>query len=139
MEKLTVSMILLAAVLFMISCNPDAVKKTKSATSDDVKKTEPLCWKDIRAGELPPVGAYDAIDSLVKKWNLCYERIETGCVITDSTRKIQKEADRTNEIYFKSLEKKLGKNWKQQFDKELHLSDSINWIKISEQMRKMNK
>jgi len=139
MEKLTASMILLAAVLFMISCNPDAAKKTKSETSDDVKKTEPLCWKDIRAGELPPVGAYDAIDSLVKKWDLCYERIETGCVITDSTRKIQKEADRTNEVYFKSLEKKLGKNWKQQFDKELHLSDSINWIKISEQMRRMNK
>lgn len=138
MEKLTTSMILLSVALFMISCSPDAAKKTKSAISNDVKKTEPLCWKDIRAGELPPAGAYDAIDSLVKKWDLCYERIETGCDITDSTRKIQKEADRTNEVYFKSLEKKLGKNWKQHFDKELRVSDSINWIKISERIRSMN-
>lgn len=138
MEKLTAPMLLLSAALFVISCNPETAKKTKSVTADVENKSEPLCWKDIRAGELPPVGAYDAIDSLVKKWNLCYERIETGCEITDSTRKIQKEADRTNEIYFKSLEKKLGKNWKQQFDKELHRSDSINWSKISEQMRNMN-
>lgn len=139
MKKCTIAMMLTAILPFMISCSPDAAKKTKSVRSDDVKKAETLCWKDIRAGELPPVGAYDAIDSLVKKWNLCYERIETGCEITDSIRKIQNEADQTNEIYFKSLEKKLGKDWKKQFDRELHLSDSINWIKISEQIRSMNK
>ncbi|WP_080779239.1 hypothetical protein [Chryseobacterium phocaeense] len=141
MEKYNHSIIVLAMFLFQVSCSQDTSKKAQSAnaktkTSD---KTELLCWKDIRVGELPPEGAYYAIDSLVKKWGLCYERVETGCEIDDKTRKLQREAERSNDLYFKSLEHKLGKNWKQQFDKELHIADSINWIKISEQIRSMNK
>ncbi|MGK6341013.1 hypothetical protein ACMGDK_02170 [Chryseobacterium sp. DT-3] len=116
---------------YIISCTPDVTKKT-------AQKTEPLCWKDIRVGELPPEGAYSGIDSLVKKWNLCYERIETGCEITDSITRLQKQYEHSNTIYFKSLEKKLGKNWKQQFDKELRVSDSINWIKINREIDSLN-
>lgn len=118
--------------LLVISCTPDAVKKT-------VQKTEPLCWKDIRIGELPPVGAYDGIDSLVKKWDVCYERIEAGCEINDSITKLEKAYQHSNTVYFKSLEKKLGKNWKQQFDRELHVLDSINWIRINREIDSLNR
>ncbi|NML68551.1 hypothetical protein HHL23_01885 [Chryseobacterium sp. RP-3-3] len=116
---------------FLIGCKPDTSKKT-------VYQTEALCWKDLRIGELPPQGAYDGIDSLVKKWNLCYERIETGCEVTDSITQLQKQYERSNTIYFKSLEKKLGKSWKLQFDRELHLLDSINWIKINRKIDRLN-
>lgn len=135
MKRNTISIAAFILSFFMGSCSPDASKKTKSS----LQKAEILCWKDIKAGELPPEGAYYAIDSLVKKWGLCYERIETGCEVNDSIRTIQKEADRSNDKYFKSLEKKLGKNWKQKFDRELQNLDSINWIKISEQIRSANK
>ncbi|PIF45923.1 hypothetical protein CLU96_2938 [Chryseobacterium sp. 52] len=137
MKKLNISvfisltMVAWALSFFLISCTQDKVKKT-------TPEKEPLCWKDIRIGELPPEGAYDGIDSLVKKWNLCYERIETGCEVTDSITKLQGQYERSNNIYFKSLEKKLGKNWKQQFDKELHVSDSINWIKINREIDRLN-
>ncbi|KMQ61637.1 hypothetical protein ACM46_16745 [Chryseobacterium angstadtii] len=123
--------ILLVISFLLSSCKPDTPKKTTG-------KTDPLCWKDIRVGELPPEGAYYAIDSLVKKWNLCYERIEMGCEITDSITRLQKQSEHSNTIYFKSLEKKLGKNWKQQFDRELHKLDSINWIKISKEIDSLN-
>jgi hypothetical protein len=79
-----------------------------------------------------------AIDSLVKKWNLCYERIEAGCIITDSIEDLKKQYEASNKIYFKSLEKNLGKNWKQQFDKELQTSDSINWIRIRYETDSLN-
>ncbi|SFN94721.1 hypothetical protein SAMN05421594_4829 [Chryseobacterium oleae] len=127
----TISVVLLA-IPFMMSCTPDVAKKA-------AQKTEPLCWKDIRIGELPPQGAYDGIDSLVKKWNLCYERIETGCEVTDSITRLQRQYDRSNAMYFKSLENKLGKNWKQQFDHELQITDSINWIKINKEIDSLNR
>ncbi|SHF80336.1 hypothetical protein [Chryseobacterium vrystaatense] len=118
--------------LLVISCTPDAVKKT-------AQKTEPLCWKDIRIGELPPVGAYDGIDSLVKKGHLCYERIEAGCEVNDSMAKLERAYEHSNTVYFNSLEKKLGKNWKQQFEGELHLLDSINWIRINREIDSLNR
>lgn len=123
---------ILLIIPFIMSCTPDVAKKA-------TQKAEPLCWKDIRMGELPPQGAYDGIDSLVKKWNLCYERIETGCEVTDSITHLQRQYDRSNTIYFKSLETKLGENWKQQFDKELHIADSINWIKINREIDRLNR
>lgn len=141
MEKYSHSITVLTLLLFLVSCSKDTSKKAQSTNvkTKASEKTELLCWKDVRAGELPPEGAYYAIDSLVKKWGLCYERIETGCEIDNNTIKLQEDAERSNDLYFKSLEKKLGKNWKQQFDKELHVLDSINWIGISEQIRSMNK
>ncbi|REC45400.1 hypothetical protein DRF67_15775 [Chryseobacterium pennipullorum] len=84
------------------------------------------------------MGAYDAIDSLVKRWNLCYERIETGCEVTDSIENLKKQYESANTIYFKSLEKKLGRNWKQQFDQELQTLDSMNWMKIKHEIDSLN-
>ncbi|UEQ77436.1 hypothetical protein [Chryseobacterium arthrosphaerae] len=121
-----------------VSCKPDPAPVTRTSQKS-VKTTDSLCWKDFRYGELPPVGAYDAIDSLVKKWNLCYERIEAGCVITDSIKNLKKQYQASNKLYFESLEKKLGKNWKQDFDKELHTLDSINWISIKRKMDALNR
>lgn len=125
-------------LMVFISCKPDPAAVTKTSQKS-AKTTDSLCWKDFRYGELPPVGAYDAIDSLVKKWGLCYERIEAGCEITDSIKNLKKQYEASNELYFESLEKKLGKNWKQNFDKELHTLDSINWIRIKREMDSLNR
>ncbi|WP_123912765.1 hypothetical protein [Chryseobacterium pennipullorum] len=119
-------------LLCLTSCKPDPAKTQSSP------KPTTLCWKDLRYGELPPMGAYDAIDSLVKRWNLCYERIETGCEVTDSIENLKKQYESANTIYFKSLEKKLGRNWKQQFDQELQTLDSMNWMKIKHEIDSLN-
>jgi hypothetical protein len=33
----------------------------------------------------------------------------------------------------------LGKNWKQTFDNELHMADSINWIRIKHKMNPLSR
>ncbi len=53
-------------------------------------------------------------------------------------KNLKKQYEASNELYFESLEKKLGKNWKQDFDKELHTLDSINWIRIKREMDSLN-
>lgn len=133
------SMISLLSCLlfFLLSCKPDVTNKS-TVTKKTIKNKEPLCWKDLRYGELPPVGAYDGIDSLVKKWNLCYERIEAGCEITDSIQDLKNQYEASNAIYFKNLEARLGKDWKRVFDKELQVADSINWIKIKQEINRLN-
>ncbi|AZA83695.1 hypothetical protein C1637_14360 [Chryseobacterium lactis] len=132
-KNLIVNTILVASLLFFLfSCKkPDAPKQAE-------EKKDSLCWNDFRYGELPPERAYHGIDSLVKKWNLCYHRIEAGCVITDSIEKLKKQYESSNAIYFKSMEKTLGKDWKQRFDQQLAIADSINWIKIKEEIDRQN-
>jgi hypothetical protein len=121
----------LAIVLTVLltSCNNtlDSSKMAIDTKSDSVSG----CWIDFRIGELPPMGYYDGIDSLVKRWNLCYTRMEGGCVIDDSTEFLSKKYKIENDKYFTQLEAKLGKDWKLKFDSELHILDSINWIKIN--------
>lgn len=130
----------IGALFTLISCKPDPSKsRTASTPSKAIQNTDKLCWKDLRCGELPPVGAYDPIDSMVKKWDLCYERIEAGCVITDSIENLKKQYKASNQLYFESLEKKLGKDWKKHFDRELQTLDSINWIKIKREMDSLNR
>lgn len=99
----------ICALLIFISCKKEPFKSSTASTLSK-ENTGSLCWKDLRYGELPPEGAYAAIDSMVKKWNLCYERIETGCVITDSIENLKKQYKASNQLYFESLEKKLGKD-----------------------------
>jgi hypothetical protein len=123
--------------LFLLSCN-NALDPTKT---DIVTKTDAIagCWTDFRIGELPPVGYYDGIDSLVKKWNLCYTRLEGGCVLDDSTEVLRKKYKMENENYFVQLESKLGKDWKLKFENELRVLDSMNWIKINKTINSLNK
>jgi|GEM_PF-1105273 len=125
-------LLLLSSVSFFCSCNTNEANQNNKVIALQ-KEVPTLCWTDFRVGGLPPQGAYDGIDSLVRKWNLCYERIENGCEVSDSVVALQKHYDSLNNLYFKSLEPKYGKNWKQQFDAELHLLDSINWTKISQE------
>jgi hypothetical protein len=127
MKKLTV-----VFTLILQSCNNPS-DQTKVTIPDETKNISG-CWTDFRIGELPPVGYYDGIDSLVKKWDLCYTRMDGGCVMDDSTKTLSKQYKIENEKYFKQLEAKLGKNWKQQFDKELHILDSINWVKMNDKL-----
>jgi hypothetical protein len=128
------------AILFsvlIISCN-SASNTSKIVSAKETKNTND-CWTDFRIGELPPMGYYDGIDSLVKKWSLCYTRIEGGCVIDDSTETLSKKYEIENKKYFKQLESKFGKDWKHKFDKELHILDSINWLKINATNNHLNK
>jgi hypothetical protein len=131
MKKLTVLFILI-----LQSCI-HATDQTKVTLPDESKNING-CWTDFRIGELPPLGYYYAMDSLVKKWDLCYTREESGCEVNDSIRILQQKYKASNEAYFESLKAKLGNDWKQKFDKEYHILDSINWIKINKTIESLN-
>lgn len=102
--------ILLVGVIFIVSCQ---------------QKTA-LLWTDYRIGELPPEGYYDAMDSVVKKWNIRYKRVEGGC---EATPEDKKKNEAGNAAYFRELEGQYGKHWKAQFTKEVRELDSILKLK----------
>lgn len=80
------------------------------------------CWIDFTIGELPPANYYDAKDSIIRKWQLCYKRIEGGCEATVEEKKYHEQG---NEKYFKLLAAKYGKDWFQRFNKEVKDLDAV--------------
>jgi len=94
---------------------------------------------NYRLGELPPQGTYDGIDTLVKKYKLRYQRIDAGCEIGPAEELLKARYAYQNQRYFREMEKVHGKDWKKQFDAELHVLDSINEIRIVKQQDSLNK
>lgn len=120
-----------------IACNnkPDD-QKLQPITK--VKIDTSLIWIDYRLGELPPPYFYAGIDTLVKKYNLRYERREGGCVIGNEEELLIEKYDYQNQRYFKEIEKIHGKDWKKRFDAELRVLDSINEIRIVKKQDSLN-
>ncbi|WP_162902828.1 FEKKY domain-containing protein [Taibaiella koreensis] len=79
-------------------------------------------WTDYREGELPPVGFYDAMDSVIKKWNIRYSRIEGGCEVIPGAKQ---RYEPNNQRYFRQLEQQFGKDWRQRFNAEVRILDSV--------------
>lgn len=101
-------------------CSCNRTDNTKSSATIQSKHTSitdsSLVWTDYRLGELPPVHYDDALDSIIRKWNINYKRIEGG---DDLSNHEGLKYDKTNQLYFKYLETKYGKNWRNRFDKEV--------------------
>lgn len=113
--------LLFFAFISLNSCKNDS-KKLEIESLDNHASN--LKWIDYKIGTLPPEGAYDAFDSIIKKWNINYERIESGCE-PDSVE--QKKYEKDNPKYFAELEKKFGKNWRRKFDQEVeNLEKELN-------------
>ena len=103
---------LLFILLFACNSGDSKVVNALPATAAD----SGLKWTDYREGELPPVGYYDALDSVIKKWNIRYERIEGGC----EPAPLEKHRyEKGNRAYFQLLEKQYGKDWRLRFDDEV--------------------
>jgi hypothetical protein len=105
-------------------CKKEVTNLTK-IVSEKPKQVQGI-WVDYIIGEPPMIHEFDGIDTLVKKWKINYTRILAGCERSDSVIEIEKKYEIANQIYFKKLESKLGKNWKQKFDLELKKLDSLN-------------
>ena len=102
-------------VFLCFSCkekSKDLVQKNTTETVSD----STLKWIDYRIGELPPAGYYDAFDSILKKWDIKYERIEGGCEALEDEKK---EYEKNNPKYFQVLKEKFGENWRENFDAEV--------------------
>ncbi|MEY8759337.1 hypothetical protein [Chryseobacterium tongliaoense] len=106
-------------LILVISCN-GTEKNNHTAKAKDVDST--LKWIDYHEGELPPVGYYSAFDSTIKKWNIRYERIDGGCEVIPGKKQ---QYEQNNKRYFRLLEKKFGKDWRQRFDLEVSTLDHI--------------
>lgn len=79
-----------------------------------------LKWIDYRFGELPPVGYYMAMDSIIRKWGIRYERMEGGCEVRPAE---QRRYEKDNYKYFRILENTYGKNWRERFNAEVSALD----------------
>ncbi len=82
-------------------------------------------WIDYVLGGPPLPNEFKAIDSLTKKYNINYKRVEFGCEYTNNDILQKEKYNIENAKYFKELEAVLGKNWKQNFDKEKVKLDSL--------------
>ncbi|UIR56802.1 hypothetical protein LZQ00_03050 [Sphingobacterium sp. SRCM116780] len=123
--------------LFIACTNKLGNQKPQTITTSPIDTS--LLWIDYRLGELPPQGAYDGIDTLVKKYKLRYQRIEAGCEIGEEEERLKAKYANQNQRYFQEMEKVHGKDWKKQFDEELHVLDSTNGIQLVKQIDSINK
>lgn len=100
--------------ILLVACNSGDSKVSNALPPTDADTG--LKWTDYREGELPPVGYYDALDSVIKKWNIRYERIEGGC---EPAPLEKRRYEKGNGEYFQLLEKQYGKDWRRRFDDEV--------------------
>jgi hypothetical protein len=108
------------ALLIFSSCSQTNNHEKKIATTAIAIDTN-LKWVDYRIGELPQEGYYTAFDSVIKKWNIRYERIEGGCEeLPDERRRYEKD----NPKYFKILETRFGNDWLDHFHADVKALDS---------------
>jgi hypothetical protein len=111
----------------LLSCSSSNDKKNTTAPSltkqtiQTNTQIDSLCWIDFIVGGPPLPNEFVGIDSLVKKYDLCYYRIENGCEVSDSIFEVQKKYEKQNQLYFTKLQSKLGMDWKKKFDQELLL------------------
>jgi len=106
----------LIATLLMASCKDKTVKKTAEPLSAVVVTDTSLKWVDYRIGELPPMGYYTAFDSVIKKWDIRYKRVNGGCEVNPVE---QHHYEKDNSKYFAVLEQRFGKDWRKRFDAEV--------------------
>jgi hypothetical protein len=127
--KIISIVIILISILVFFSF--DFRNKKKIDHSLNKEKQNKEIWIDYIIGGPPSPIEFDGIDSLVKKWNINYKRIMVGCEPIDSDFVNEKKYKSSNTIYFKNLESRFGKNWKQKFDNERKILDSINFLKYN--------
>jgi hypothetical protein len=106
---------LLIMVCLLVACKGKR-KHHVDNSANTIKSDTTLKWVDYHIGELPPLGYYDPFDSIVKKWNIRYQRIEGGCDGTPAQRSFY---EKQNPKYFKVLESRFGRNWLTRFNAEV--------------------
>ncbi len=112
-------------VSMIVVCCKNEVNNLTKIISEKPKKVEGI-WIDYIFGGPPMPKEFEGIDFLTKKYKINYKRVEFGCEYSDSDI-LQKEKYKIeNQIYFKELEFKLGKDWKQKFDLELKKLNDLN-------------
>jgi hypothetical protein len=113
MRKFTTALLIMVCLL--VACKGKRRHQVDNI-ANTIKSDTTLKWVDYQIGELPPSGYYDAFDSIVKKWNIGYRRMEGGCNATLAQRSFY---ERQNPKYFKVLESRFGKDWLTSFNAEV--------------------
>jgi hypothetical protein len=118
--------LVLAVAVILLSCTnssgrEDSPTPITKQIIKDTSKFDTQCWTDFIVGGPPMPNEFKGIDSLVKKYNICYHRYLNGCEVSDSILNVKSQFDKANQLYFKELETRFGDNWKKKFDKELEI------------------
>ncbi len=126
MKKFIVLIFILSISTTFIGCLQK--QKTDELTKIDNSKG---VWIDLILGGPPLPNEFEAIDLLIKKYNINYKRIEMGCEFSNKDIILRENYEIENALYFKELEKTLGKNWKNNFDLEKSKIDCLNIVKLN--------
>ncbi len=126
--KMKIFLLLVVFTTVLLSCTSSVTTDIQTTSTNNhtiITTVDTLCWTDFIIGEPPMIGEFDGIDSLTKKYNICYTRILNGCEMNSETDSLRKNYQLKNEQYFKQLELKLGVDWKSRFDAELLLLNKV--------------
>ena len=126
MKKFIVLIYILSVSTTFIGC----LQKQKTVKFTKIDNSKGI-WIDLILGGPPLPNQFKAIDSLTKKYNINYKRIEMGCEFSNKDIILREKYEIENALYFKELEKTLGKNWKSKFDLEKLKLDSLNIVKLN--------
>ncbi len=126
MKKIILLILIFSVATGSISCS----NKQKNGKNSKISMPESI-WIDLILGGPPLPNQFKAIDSLTKKYNINYKRIEMGCEFSNKDIILREKYEIENALYFKELEKTLGKNWKSKFDLEKSKLDSLNIVKLN--------
>ncbi|WP_374951865.1 hypothetical protein [Mucilaginibacter sp.] len=117
-------------IFLILTC---CVSCTQHNGRADVKVATPgavvdisLKWVDYHFGEPPPEGYYAAFDSVIKKWNIRYQRIEGGCEALPAERN---KYEKDNPKYFKIIESEYGKDWLNRFYADVKMLEQQSYKK----------
>lgn len=116
--KLFTTVIVLICFGVFFSCTKSSDNPIQTVQNQENTDTTTLVWVDYHWGELPPVGHYDALDSIVTRWNLNYQRVQGGCEASEVSKE-RRKFEKNNPVYFDYLEEKFGKDWREKFNKEV--------------------
>lgn len=99
-------------LLYLVGCSANPEKENKAD-----KEYEDI-WIETTGG-LPDFLYFNTKDSICESWGINYELNALGCEITEEQDEQNDFFNRQSSRYFKKINQKLGKNWKDSLEKEI--------------------
>lgn len=73
-------------------------------------------WVDYAVGR-PDIFYLDAKRAVAKNWGINYRAESAGCIDCEDTRLRAAELNQSNQVYFKTIERRYGPNWLADFNR----------------------
>lgn len=78
----------------------------------------PQMWTDLVIGK-PDAYALEARRMVAQQWGIHYRAIAAGCVVSDEVLAQTQQHQQQNQLYWKTLDRRYGKDWRPYFDRDV--------------------